>query len=527
MITPELISFIKSELAKGKLQEQIRSELATGGWNASDLEEAFSFILKIPVQPIQPTQIVKPAQPIQSPISQPITPIIQPIQAGFVSANSPISSKPKSHSKVLLFFVIFLIIFGAAFAGWYFFKPEIMKMIGINNDVSEVVITPDQIPENVISDVNLDYSSERWKPFNEDVLGLNFSYPAGLEYKSEATILNRLHRFTFADSAYTTRISVGFRTFPVLESDTGDSDACAEEVCSKQFFEGRKNRSEIYKNSSGIIFYVYEGMGDDMQNYKGTIEANFETNNSKFPYVTIWSDKIPKMDFLKILDTFKLKEQTITTQKTINLGTEFSIKKGEKVVIENHYGATFKLTDFYYHPCPEGAQCIWSGLDVFYEIQLPEVKNSDGSIMQKAKLFVKNEPLQSTKDMPFSITVKDSDYKTYAKVILQSQGIVGVDMTPISFLEKLVKEHPFADIKECRIDAKQYISMYPNTMMADAETTFYTSLGVTVEQCGGYKQYPDPESSLCRKTLNNCIPIYYYSERDYDKYQNVDVYNLK
>ncbi|MDQ5954211.1 MAG: Protein kinase family protein [Patescibacteria group bacterium] len=174
MITPELISFIKSELAKGKLQEQIRSELATGGWTASDLEEAFSFILKIPVQPIQ---TVKPVQPIQSPITQPITPItpiaqsiqpitpiqqtqplqpiiqsspitpiqatpplqpisqiIQPIQTGFVSANSPISSKPKPHSKVGLFFVIFLIIFGGAFAGWYFFKPEVMKIIGGNND---------------------------------------------------------------------------------------------------------------------------------------------------------------------------------------------------------------------------------------------------------------------------------------------------------------------------------------------------------------------------------------------------------
>lgn len=45
MITPALITFIKSELQKGKDRESIKAELATGGgWSIVDIAEAFAAI---------------------------------------------------------------------------------------------------------------------------------------------------------------------------------------------------------------------------------------------------------------------------------------------------------------------------------------------------------------------------------------------------------------------------------------------------------------------------------------------------
>ena len=53
MITEELVSFIKGEIAKGKSRDQIRSELtAGGGWSSSDVEEGFKSIdSPVPVSP--------------------------------------------------------------------------------------------------------------------------------------------------------------------------------------------------------------------------------------------------------------------------------------------------------------------------------------------------------------------------------------------------------------------------------------------------------------------------------------------
>ncbi len=45
MVTPELISYIKSEVAKGKTREDIRTELVYGGWSDLDLSEAFRVVM--------------------------------------------------------------------------------------------------------------------------------------------------------------------------------------------------------------------------------------------------------------------------------------------------------------------------------------------------------------------------------------------------------------------------------------------------------------------------------------------------
>ena len=106
--------------------------------------------------------------------------------------------------------------------------------------------------------------------------------------------------------------------------------------------------------------------------------------------------------------------------RTVTLGQEFTIQQGEQVVIAGTDGAKFKLTGFYNHPCPPNAQCIWSGLDVFYEIEIPEIITSD--VHQEAKTYIKDQPMQHINNAPFSVILRDSDYTTYATIVLQQQG---------------------------------------------------------------------------------------------------------
>src|SRR6478609_8104661 len=60
-------------------------------------------------------------------------------------------------------------------------------------------------------------------------------------------------------------------------------------------------------------------------------------------------------------------QPTPADKNTVSFGQLFTAKKGETFTIKNGVtNLSFQVTNFYYHPCPEGAQCIWSGLDVFY-----------------------------------------------------------------------------------------------------------------------------------------------------------------
>ncbi len=131
--------------------------------------------------------------------------------------------------------------------------------------------------------------------------------------------------------------------------------------------------------------------------------------------------EIPKEDPIPVPNSEPSPKPSPSPQlRTVIIGQEFTIQKGEKVIIAGTDGATFKLTGFYNNPCPPNANCIWSGLDILYEIQIPEIVTSD--VTQEAKLYVKNEPLQHIDNVPFSAILKDSDYTTYAKIILQTEG---------------------------------------------------------------------------------------------------------
>ena len=73
MITPELLTFIRDQLAAGTSREQVADMLLSNGWSAADITNALS--QAAPVQPVQPTQPIEPARPVE-PVQS-----MQPMQA--------------------------------------------------------------------------------------------------------------------------------------------------------------------------------------------------------------------------------------------------------------------------------------------------------------------------------------------------------------------------------------------------------------------------------------------------------------
>lgn len=132
MVTPELISYIKGEFAKGKTREMIRVALVSeGGWNDSDLNDAFR--TAIPMQsfatnpsPIQSNPIVSSItknSPLQNNVvknsfTQSNLMKDSAIHNSFQSSSAQKSSAPKLYKILLIVFLI--VIVGGAGALWYF-----------------------------------------------------------------------------------------------------------------------------------------------------------------------------------------------------------------------------------------------------------------------------------------------------------------------------------------------------------------------------------------------------------------------
>lgn len=132
MVTPELISYIKGEFAKGKTREMIRVTLVSeGGWNEVDLNDAFrtaipmqSFATNLsPIQSNPAISSITQHSPLQNNVvknsfTQSNLMKDSAIHSSFQSSSDPKSSDPKYH-KILLIALLFVIV-GGAIALWYF-----------------------------------------------------------------------------------------------------------------------------------------------------------------------------------------------------------------------------------------------------------------------------------------------------------------------------------------------------------------------------------------------------------------------
>ncbi len=120
MITPELLNYIKVELAKGRTRDELHKELmADGGWTEGDLNEAWRIAI-----PMQAPIIYPITAPIQNKF---ITPspsvVIEPPLRSFPrekSSSRVVTAPHKSHSKVVLIILALILL---ALSGWFFRAP--------------------------------------------------------------------------------------------------------------------------------------------------------------------------------------------------------------------------------------------------------------------------------------------------------------------------------------------------------------------------------------------------------------------
>ena len=82
------------------------------------------------------------------------------------------------------------------------------------------------------------------------------------------------------------------------------------------------------------------------------------------------------------------------------LGKEFRLKKGEVAALAGTK-ATVRIVKFINSPCPKGAYCVWSGQAVYTELTV------DGKVYDL-----------KSKDWPYEVLVKDSDYTTWALLLV-------------------------------------------------------------------------------------------------------------
>lgn len=93
---------------------------------------------------------------------------------------------------------------------------------------------------------------------------------------------------------------------------------------------------------------------------------------------------------------------------TVELDEEFTLQIGERVKLEGKE-VYLKLTGFYNQPCPQGAQCVWSGQAVHYELTV------DGKVYKTS--LTGNLP----SDSPYMGIKKKTDYTTYATMTIHKR----------------------------------------------------------------------------------------------------------
>lgn len=90
---------------------------------------------------------------------------------------------------------------------------------------------------------------------------------------------------------------------------------------------------------------------------------------------------------------------------TVNLNEEVSLKKYEKIKLENE-DVYVSIKKFINSPPPDGFTPIWSGLAVIYQIEI------DGDVYKTNDIG----HLEEQNNLPYVVEILESDYKTFAKV---------------------------------------------------------------------------------------------------------------
>lgn len=110
------------------------------------------------------------------------------------------------------------------------------------------------------------------------------------------------------------------------------------------------------------------------------------------------------------------------SEKLMSLGEEFILKQGEVAEVTGK-NITLKIESFTNSPCPKGTTCIWSGVQVVYKLTV------DGKDYQYSS-SIGPSPYSSYYEAPYDVFIKDSDYETYAKFLVDKPEIKCLKLDP-------------------------------------------------------------------------------------------------
>ena len=96
----------------------------------------------------------------------------------------------------------------------------------------------------------------------------------------------------------------------------------------------------------------------------------------------------------------------IQTEKSVKLGEEFTLSKGQLAGIKD-LNISLKILNFIYSPCPKGSECFWSGLAVVYELSVNGTSYG---------ISLNTPPYKS----PYDVTIQKTDYKTFATFVIDN-----------------------------------------------------------------------------------------------------------
>lgn len=126
MANPQLVDYIKSQLAVGVTKDDLRKAIADAGWTSADAQAAFDVVEgKAPTMPVVPIPRPQPPQP--KPMT-PIQPAIQPVNPQMMPAQQvrPVVRPRRRHRYLPWLLVILLIVIVLAAA--VYFVPSLRTM---------------------------------------------------------------------------------------------------------------------------------------------------------------------------------------------------------------------------------------------------------------------------------------------------------------------------------------------------------------------------------------------------------------
>lgn len=147
MANPQLVTYIKSQLAAGVVEPEIQKALIASGWSVADASAAF-VEAKAPVahapasapapKPVVPAQPMQAQQPVQTFRASPLEPSSSPMTQTTMQMN--VRGETHRGRGMLLSILIPIVLLAGAAAGAYFFVPQVRDVIGFYLGGAEPVV---------------------------------------------------------------------------------------------------------------------------------------------------------------------------------------------------------------------------------------------------------------------------------------------------------------------------------------------------------------------------------------------------